>query len=257
VTTSLRRPVFSSDSFSIFARQYFRGEPAAAVDKRITFGRPADNSPWVTIVGVVSDEKQSGLDEPVKPEAYTPMAQRMQNPMTFVVRSSLDPEAAAAIARQQVHDVDPDLALTNVTTLKGLMNDSLSPERFRTTLISTFASVALALAALGIYGVLAYFVTARTRELGIRLALGAKPSEVFGLVVRQGMRPVIAGAAIGLAISHTGKPYSESLLFGVSAFDPGTYALAILALGSIALAACALPALRATRVDPLVALRGS
>ncbi|HEY6212692.1 MAG TPA: FtsX-like permease family protein, partial [Vicinamibacterales bacterium] len=237
------------------ARQYFRGQPA--VGKRITFGRPTDTSAWREIVGVVADEKQEGIDAPVKPEAYTPIAQQMQNPMTFVVRSSLDAESAIAMAREQVHGVDKDLALTDVTTLADLKDDSLTPERFRTTLLSTFATVALALAALGIYGVLAYFVTARRRELGIRLALGARPAEVFGLVVRQGMRPVLAGAAIGTAAALALTRLAQSLIFGIDALDPVNYVVALAVLGSIALVACALPALRATRVDPLHALRNA
>lgn len=235
------------------ARQYFRGQPA--VGKRITFGRPTDNSPWVEIVGIIADEKQDGLDAPAKPEAYTPLAQRMQNPMTFVVRSSLDSESAVAMAREQVHAVDKDLALMDVTTLANLMDDSLSPERFRMMLLSTFAAVALVLAALGIYGVLAYFVASRTRELGIRLALGAAPAAVFRLVIRQGMAPVAIGAAIGIAAAVPLTILTRTLLFGVEPIDPPTYAIALIALAGIAVAACAVPALRATRVDPLVALR--
>jgi len=235
------------------ARRYFRGAPA--IGKRITFGRPQDNAPWVTIVGVVADEKQDALEAVVQPEAYTPLAQRMQNPMTYVVRSPLDPEAIVAAARQAVHGVDRDLALSDVTTLERVVQDSLADERFRTTLLSAFAAVALLLAALGIYGVLAYFVSQRSRELGIRLALGAHPASVFRLVIKQGMRPVLIGASGGLlaAIAVTGT--MRSLLFGVRPIDPATYAVAIAMLGAIAVTACALPAARAMRVDPLVALR--
>jgi putative ABC transport system permease protein len=127
--------------------------------------------------------------------------------------------------------------------------------RFRTTLLSGFAGIALLLAALGIYGVLAYFVSQRAREIGIRVALGAKPSGVFRMVVRQGMVPVILGAAAGVAVAIPMTTLLRTLLFGVQPIDPPTYAIALAALAGIAVAACAVPALRATRVDPLVALR--
>ncbi len=154
-----------------------------------------------------------------------------------------------------IAEVDKDLALTNITTLKEVVEGSMEGHRFRTTLLGTFAGIALFLAALGIYGVLAYFVSQRSRELGIRLALGAKPSELFRLVVGQGMRPVAAGAMIGIvgAVGLTGL--MQSLLFGVKPLDLPTYAAATATLALIALVACALPAVRATKVDPLVALR--
>jgi predicted permease len=238
------------------AHRYFSGlSNAAIVGKRVTFGRPQDNSPWVTIVGVVADEKQDGLDRPAEPTEYSSLAQRLQNPLTFVVRTTAAPEAALARARSQVAGVDKDLALTQISTLEDLVDVSMADARFRTTLLTAFAGLALFLAALGIYGVLAYFVSQRGRELGIRLALGARPGALFRLVVGQGLRPVAAGAAIGLAGAAAGTSLLESLLFGVTPVDPAAYGVATVVLGAIALAACAVPALRATRVDPLAALR--
>ncbi len=235
------------------ARKYFRG--ADAVGKRITFGRPADNDPWVTIVGVVADEQQDAMDKAAQPQVYSPLRQQMQNPMTFVVRSTLDESAVMAAARREVQGVDKDLALTALTTLESVVHQSLGDQRFRTALLSAFAGVALFLAALGIYGILAYFVSQRSRELGIRLALGAKPAALFGMVVRQGMRPVVSGGIIGLAGAVALTTVMQSFLYGVAPLDPATYAVAAVMLAMIALAACAVPALRATRVDPLVALR--
>jgi predicted permease len=238
------------------ARRYFHDlSDAAVVGKRITFGRPQDNVAWVTIVGVVADEKQDGLDRPAEPTEYSNLGQRMQNPLTFVVRTTAVPEAAVARARSQVAAVDKDLALTQIATLEDLVDGSMTDARFRTTLLTAFAGLALFLAALGIYGVLAYFVSQRGRELGIRLALGARPGALFRLVVGQGLRPVAAGAAIGLAGAVAVTTLLESLLFGVTPVDPAAYAVATAVLGAIALTACAVPALRATRVDPLVALR--
>jgi len=235
------------------AQKYFRG--ADAVGKRITFGRPMDNAPWITIVGIVADEKQDAMDKAAQPQVYSHIRQQMQNPMTFVVRSTLDESAVLTAARRDVQTVDKDLALTSVTTLESVVDRSLGDHRFRTALLSTFAGIALFLAALGIYGVLAYFVSQRSRELGIRLALGAKPTALFGMVVRQGMKPVVSGAAIGLAGAVALTTVMQSLLFGVAPLDPLTYIVATAALIAVALAACAAPALRATRVDPLVALR--
>jgi len=238
------------------ARKYFRGlDNADVVGKRITFGRPQDNSPWITVIGVVADEKQEGMAVPAEPTAYSSIAQRQQNPLTFVLRTTIDPQAAVAIARAQVHAADKDLALTQVTTLEDVVDASMAGARFRTMLLSAFAAIALLLAALGIYGVLAYFVSQRAREIGIRLALGAQPSEVFRMVVRQGVLPVIVGAAAGVAVTLPMTMFLRTLLFGVEPIDPPTYAIALTALAAIALGACAVPALRATRVDPLVALR--
>ena len=238
------------------ARKYFRGlRVDQVVGKRITFGRPQDNAPWVEIVGVVADEKQDGLDKAAEPAAYSSIAQRQQNPLTFVIRAAESPGAVINMARRAVSAADKDLAVTNVATLKDVVDESMGDHRFRTTLLSVFAGVALLLAALGVYGVLAYFVSQRSRELGIRLALGARPRELFGLVVRQGMRPVAIGAMLGLVGAVAITTVMQSLLFGVDPLDPATYAAATATLAVIALTACAVPAMRATRVDPLVALR--
>lgn len=238
------------------AARYFRGSAIAdVVGKRIRFGRPQDSGPWVEIVGVVDNEKQDGLDKPAEPTAYSAIAQGQQNPLTFVVRSTQDPEAVVAMARRTVAAVDKDLALTSVATLESVVDGSMEGYRFRTALLSGFAAIALLLAALGIYGVLAYFVSQRSRELGIRLALGAKPSELFQMVVGQGMKPVAAGAVAGLAGALGLTRLMQSLLFDIKPIDPPTYAMAVAALGLVAAAACAVPALRATKVDPLVALR--
>jgi putative ABC transport system permease protein len=235
------------------AKKYFPGTDA--LGKRITFGRPGDKDPWVTIVGIVADEKQDGLDQPAQPTAYSSIAQQVLNPMTFVVRTSLATAAAVALARRQVAAVDKDLALTDVTTLRAVVDESIGGHRFRTTLVSAFAGVALLLAALGIYGVLSYFVSQRAREMGIRIALGARRSALFALVVGQGIRPVAAGAVLGVGGALALTRWMRSLLFGVRPMDPATYAVAIAMLAAIAATACALPALRAMRVDPLVALR--
>src|SRR6185436_10614011 len=225
------------------------------IGRRIKFARPIDNDVWVTIIGVVADEKQDGLDLPAQPQAYSTIRQRMQNPLTFVVRSTLDDASVVAVARREVQAVDRDLALTTVAPMRAVVDQSMGDHRFRTALLAAFAGVAVLLAALGIYGVLAYFVSQRSRELGIRLALGARPGALFGMVVRQGMRPVAVGAAIGLAGAVAMTTVMQSLLFGVNPVDPTTYAAAAATLAIVALAACAVPALRATRVDPLVALR--
>jgi putative ABC transport system permease protein len=235
------------------AQKYFRG--ADPIGRRITFGRPQDNSPWITIVGVVANEQQDGMDRTPQPAAYQAIAQAMQNPMTFVVRTSLGVDAAVEAARQRVWSVDKDLAITAVTPLRTVVDAAFGDHRFRTLLLTAFAAVALFLAALGIYGVLAYVVSQRSRELGIRLALGAHPAALFRMVVGQGLRPVAAGAIVGVAgaVALTGA--MQSLLFGVPAVDPISYAASLTLLAAIAATACAIPATRAMRVDPLVALR--
>jgi putative ABC transport system permease protein len=238
------------------ARRYFHGTPVQqVVGKRIAFGRPQDNSEWIQIVGVVSDEKQDGLDQPVQPTAYSSIAQHMQNPLTYVVRSTQDAAAVLLSARRAVSSVDRDLALTNVATLKEVVEASLEGQRFRTTLLTAFAAIALLLAGLGIYGVLAYSVSQRSRELGVRLALGAAPTALFRLIVAQGMRPVASGAIVGIVASAGVTRVMQSLLFNVRTLDLSAYAAGALALTLIAAAACALPAARASRVDPVIVLR--
>ena len=237
------------------AKKYFHG--ADPVGKRIKFGRPIDKSPWTTVVGVVGDEKQDGLAAAVQPEVYAPFAPNASSQMTFVMRTSGRPEGLASLARQVVHDIDKDLALTDVSSLREIVYGSVKNERFRTTLLAGFAAVALLLAGIGIYGVLAYLVTQRTREIGIRMALGARAGQLLALVVRQGMAPVAWGLALGLIGALSATALIRTLLFGVTASDPAIYAAATVILGVVAAAACAIPAIRATRVDPMSALRNA
>jgi putative ABC transport system permease protein len=206
-------------------------------------------------VGVVADQKQDGLAVPVQPEVYSPLARNATSNMTFVIRSSGTPEALTGLARQVVHGVDKDLVLTDVTTLSDLVYGSVRNERFRTTLLAAFAGVALLLAALGIYGVLAYLVTQRTREIGIRMAMGARASQLLAMMFRQGMAPVLFGMAIGLLGALVVTNLLRTLLFGVPANDPAIYLATTGILALVAMFACWLPALRATRVDPMSALR--
>jgi putative ABC transport system permease protein len=172
-----------------------------------------------------------------------------------VLRTKGDPQALVAFARDQVHAIDKDLAVTDVTTLQDEVHGSVKEQRFRTGLLSGFAAVALLLAAIGIYGVLAYLVTQRSREIGIRMALGAQRGRVLEMVLRQGMQPVLFGALAGVAGAVAVTRFIRGLLFGVEAVDPGTYALTVGALIAVAMCACYIPARRATQVDPMVALR--
>ena len=199
--------------------------------------------------------KQDGLDAAVQPEVFVPLADNTQNRITFVLRAVGGTDAVLAAARAHVREVDKDLVLTDVTTLGELVETSIGDQRFRTSLLAGFAAVALFLAALGIYGVLAYFVTQRRRELGIRLALGAPPAGLFRMVVRQGMRPVLAGSLAGLAGAYAATGLMTTLLFGIQPLDPATYVVTAAILGAVALCACAVPASRATKLDPLTALR--
>ena len=160
-----------------------------------------------------------------------------------------------ALSRAQVRAVDKDLVLTDVTTLDALRRQSVDGQRFRTWLLGGFAVLALALAAVGIYGVLAYFVSERVRELGIRLALGASPAQLWRMVVGQGMQPVAVGSFAGIGAAYALAGLIKSLLFGVAPLDPATYALTMATLALVGAVACAVPAFRAVRVDPLVALR--
>jgi putative ABC transport system permease protein len=175
--------------------------------------------------------------------------------MTVVMRAAGDPGQLAQAARQHVLAVDPDLPIFNVRTMERIWDDSVAPQRLNTLLLGIFGGVALLLAAVGIYGVMSYSVTQRTHELGIRMALGARPRDVRALVVRQGMTFVALGVGLGLAGALVVTRWMASLLYGVSASDPLTFGAIALLLAGVALFACFIPARRATRVDPIIALR--
>ncbi len=234
-------------------KAYFHGENA--VGRRIRLGLPTDvGSPWISVVGVVADQKQAALDRPVQPEIYLVASQYAPNSLTFVLRGPGDPGAVATAARRAVQSVDKDLTITDVATLGEVVQASIGDQRFRTSLLSAFAGIALLLAALGVYGVLAYSVAQRSTEIGIRMALGAPVPRLFGMVLGDGMRPVLAGSVLGFAGAYAVTRLIKSLLFGIEPADAPTYLLTTAILVTVALSACAIPASKAIRADPLVSL---
>lgn len=220
---------------------------------RVHTGAPQE--PWRTIVGVVGDVYQYGLDSPKTMQLYYPFDQDAGFDLTFLVRSDSNPAALGSAVRQAVFSVDKDQPLSDIAPLEQVLADSMAGRRFSTLLLMLFASLALALAAVGIYGVVSYTVTQRTNEFGIRMALGARTGDIMALVIRQGALLISAGTLIGLAASFAMTRLLGSLLFGVSATDLPTFGIVSLLLDSAALAACFLPARRAASVDPLLALR--
>ena len=216
--------------------------------------RPGDRNPWMTIVGVVGDVHHISLDQDRRPTFYFSSAQLGFNALAIVVRTSANPESFAAAVRKEIAALDRDLPIYSVGTMSAIVSDAAGQPRFQATLLGLFAVVALALAAVGIYGVISFAVARRTREIGIRLALGAQASDVFKLVVGEGMKLTIFGVSLGLAASWALTRLMVGLLFGISATDPVTFLIVSLLLAGVALAACYIPARRAMRVDPIVAL---
>ncbi|HEY6147343.1 MAG TPA: FtsX-like permease family protein, partial [Thermoanaerobaculia bacterium] len=206
------------------------------------------------VVGIVADIKHNGLElqEPV-PAMYLPLAQFPLDGMDIAIRSKAPGIAAGAIAA--VREIDPDQPVLQVGTVDDILSDSLAQRRFGMSLFAAFAALALVLAAVGIYSVLAYSVRRRGHEIGLRMALGAGTADVLGLIVRQGMRPTLAGIALGIGGSLALSRVLSRFVFGVSATDPATLAAVTAILCVVALAACLVPAGRAARLDPLAALR--
>jgi len=207
------------------------------------------------VIGVVGDVHQIGLDTAPEPTVYWPHAELVMSAMTILVRTSNDPLALLSTIRNQLQQLDPELPMAAVVTMDQLLADSLSRPRFTMFLLGIFAVVALVLAAVGIYGLIAYSVTQRTQELGIRIALGAQRRDVLRLVLAQGTRLTLLGVAIGVLAALALSRLLGTLLFGVSATDPLTFAGVAGLLAVVALLACFIPARRAIRVDPVVALR--
>jgi putative ABC transport system permease protein len=212
------------------------------------------------IVGVVGDVKHMGLWEPATRQFYLPYLQPYRNGhlsanMTLLARTASDPMNLAASIREQIQSVDKYVPVYGARSMEELITESTAPYRFRGQLLGVFASLALVLAAMGIYGVMSYSVSQRTHEIGIRMALGAQPGDILWMVVRRGMGLALVGVAIGLAGAFALTRFLESLLFGITATDPATFAGVSVLLAAVALLACYIPARRATKVDPLVALR--
>lgn len=207
------------------------------------------------IIGIVGDVKQYALGSESPPHMYSPQSQKPSSYMTLFIRTSVSPMSAATAVRQAIYAVDKDQPVSDVRTLSEIANSSLSERRFTMILLAAFAAAALALAAIGIYGVMAFSVAQRSREIGLRLALGAQKRDVLAMVVGEGMAfagiGVAVGVVCGLALGRT----LSNMLFGVEPGDPATFLFISLLLALVALLACWLPARRAAKVDPMAALR--
>jgi predicted permease len=235
------------------ARTYWPG--ADPVGRRFKRGDPDGEAPWLTVAGVVANVKQYALDADSRVTFYTPHAQSLSGTMYVVARTSVEPSSLATSVTKEARALDPNVPAFDVKTMEQRLSDSLARRRFAMTALGLFALVAMALAAVGIYGVMSYAVAQRTREIGVRVALGAQAGDVLGLVIRQGMLLAALGIGLGLVGAAAVTRVMGSLLFGVGANDPATFAAIALLLAAAALLACYVPARRATKVDPMEALR--
>jgi putative ABC transport system permease protein len=221
------------------------------IGRRVQMGFGDDpEAPWITVVGVVGRVKQYTLDGDSRIAMYLPHAQFPVRAMNVVVRSATTPDALTASLRQAIRAVDPDLPMFRVRSMAARVDESLAQRRFLMVLLAIFAAVALGLATIGTYGVLAYLVSQGRRELAIRMALGATTADIVRLVARHGLTVAGAGVAAGLAVAFAAARLIDAVLFDVSARDPLTFAAVALTLGIVALLASIVPALRAARIDP-------
>jgi len=238
-----------------FVAQYFPGQDA--VGARVDWAR-SDPPDWMTIVGVVGDIKHFGPSEPEEPavyDLYSQTAQKWKRWMYPTIRGAASPGALLAQVKERLWAIDNQLPVTQVFTMNAIVASSLDHQRFNLTLLGIFAAVALALAVVGIYGVMSYSITQRTNEIGIRVALGAQHSNILWLILGQGLRLALVGGALGIVASFALTRYMSHLLFGISPRDPQTFVAIPFVLLAVALLACYIPARRAMRVDPIVALR--
>jgi putative ABC transport system permease protein len=236
----------------MMANRYFPGEDP--LGKRITLGN-AETGPWLTVVGIVKDVAHNDLGAAPYSQMYGAYRQNPSRLMSVVARTSGGERGAVAGLRDLVKSIDRDLPLGKVTTMEQLLSDSIARPRFNALLITIFAAAGLLLAAVGIYGVISYGVTQRVHEIGVRIALGASSRDVMGLVLSKGLKLAIAGVAIGLLLSLAAGRLLSTLLFGVGARDPLTFVGLSAVIVGVAMLACYLPARKAMKVDPMVALR--
>jgi putative ABC transport system permease protein len=237
-------------------RQYFPHEDPIGKTIELGWGRgKGKQKAGGEVIGIVADVKDAGLGEPDLAEIFLAYRQWPISGMSVVMKTSTPPTSLAAAVRTEVYAVDPNLPVSNVRTLDDIVATSISQPRFYMTLLAIFATVALVLAAIGIFGVLSYAVSQRTREIGIRMALGAQGRSVIGLVVRQAMVLVAIGIAAGTVAALFLSQTLTKMLFNIRPTDPATFILVAFVLLAVALLASYLPARRATRVDPIVALR--
>jgi putative ABC transport system permease protein len=231
------------------AKRFWPG--ADPIGKRVNLCSLAADPCWSPVIGVVGDIHQFGLEADPTFDVYGTGGW----PPHFVIRTSTDPAALAHAATEEIHKIDPNLPVIHVTTLDGLLSSTVAPRRFSTVLLGIFAVLALFLAAVGIYGVMSYVVSLRINEIGIRMALGAQPRDIWRLVIGRGAKLALAGVAIGLIGALALTRLLSSLLFEVRTSDPVTFGAVALLLMAVALLACYFPARRAMRADPMIALR--
>jgi putative ABC transport system permease protein len=252
-TASAQKVMVISESA---ARRHFPGEDPIGKQIRLGWGRaPKGDKVSGEIVGVVADVKEAGLHQPSPPELYVAYDQVSEDTMTVLLRTDVPPMTLVGVVRQEVQRGDRNLAVSHVETLDTILSESVSQSRFYMLLLGTFATVALLLAAIGIFGVMSNAVAHRTREIGIRLALGAQSGHVRGLVLREAFMLAVLGIVLGLIASLQLTTFLATLLFELTPTDPATLIGVAIMLLAVALVASYLPAWRASRVDPLVALR--
>jgi predicted permease len=232
------------------ARTYWPNQDPVGKRVRLSASKPD----WTTIVGVISDARTESLADAAIPQVYLDIYQRLSNDLAFFLRGQLDPATIAAQVRIQIQAVDPELPIFRPETLNDVLSSSLSERRFSMEMVALFAATALLLAALGIYGTISYLVNEQSREIAIRLALGAQRSDILRMVLRQGLGLAAAGAVLGVAGALIVSHLMAGLLFGVSPYDLSTFVGVTAVLTAVAIAASYVPALRAMRLDPMTML---